>query len=84
MEETLDTHLGDPGSIPGLFSPFVPILLDCLFNPFEISRHFEFAADSRVGNQSFVRLTKKCLLISDASEPTFWRAEPSFLPTEPS
>ena len=58
MDRTLVFHLGDPGSIPGLSSPFVPILLVCLFLPFKISRHFKFAADSRVGNQSFGQIVK--------------------------
>ena len=53
MDKTLVLHQGGPGSIADLSPPFVPILLDCLFLPFKISRHFKFAADSRVENQSF-------------------------------
>ena len=59
MDKTLAFHLGDPGSIPSLSPPFVPIILDCLFLLFKISRHFKFAADLRVGNQSFGYIDKK-------------------------
>ena len=59
MDKTLVFHLGGLGSIPGLSPPFVPILLDCIFLPFRISRHFTFAADSRFGNQSFGKVEKK-------------------------
>ena len=59
MDKTMVFHLGGPGSIRGLSPPFVPILLDCLFLPFKISRRFKFAADSRIGNQSFGKIDKK-------------------------
>jgi hypothetical protein len=59
LDKTSVFHLGDPGSIPGHSTPFVPILLVCPFLPFKLSRHFKIAADSRVGNQSFGKIDKK-------------------------
>ena len=59
MDMTSVSYLGDPGSIPGHSTPFVPILLVCPFLPFKLSRHFKIAADSRVRNQSFGKIDKK-------------------------
>ena len=59
MDRTSVFHLGDPGSIPGHSTPFVPILLVSPFLPFKLSRHFKIAADSRVRNQSFGKIDEE-------------------------
>ena len=59
MDRTSVSYLGDPGSIPGHSTPFVPILFVCPFLPFKLSCHFKIAANFRVRNQSLGKIDKK-------------------------